>query len=767
VNLPRSKFVSLMHMQLAPVLARSLLTVLSVLSVQVPALAAQAPADRRMLEAYQDSLASTRDTTGLLAQEKRMVTVAKADRDSTLLHLKIGFLLLRVVDLGGAEHLDDAGSEFEWAAELEPNWPYPWYGIGKAELADVDETKPVVTGFQTLLGKDPLTRAANAFAHSAEVDPSFVKGLVELAATALAQRINSRITVARNALREAARTTAAANPEVLLYRGRVEREVGDVDSALAAFWGYLDKGGVRGLGLLEVARTLFLLGRLDGQAPYYEGAALDDSAGVKAYRGDLSYIADPGVLKEFDQARGAYRAEWLQRFWAERDAADLRVRGERLREHYRRLYFARKNYRLVATNRHYFITETFRSGSRDFDDRGLIYIRQGPPDEKATWMMPGLQPNETWRYDRPEGNLILHFVANEDVQDYKLVESVYDILGYVTSLALLRGDSLSRAFEIADQLVVSRDRLDPIYHKLEVSGITSPAGMRIAKDEREMGRLSIASGTTTDSYVRTYQQPLAARAVATPVGVEGDQPVLQVGYAISGKSLVPVTSSRGYLYPIRIHAAVLDPQGAVIATLDTTRVFLARQPVPAQEHLLGRVAIPVIPGTGILRFSIQQGEETGVLFLPDTFQAGDPRGTAFSASDVAIGSRTIPLAFLAGPEDTVLLNPLSIYPRGGALEMYAEVYGLPAEAPFRMELVVLKRGGGGLFGIFGGKRTQVGLKSEERATGPRTILHRSLGLEKLSAGDYWLELDVTDGEGHSVRRRQAFQVIEPKAPPGH
>jgi GWxTD domain-containing protein len=720
-----------------------------------------------MLEAFQDSLNSTRDTLAMLALEKQMIKVAKANRDSTLLHLRLGFLSLRMVDLGGRGHLDDAGSEFEWAAQLEPNWPYPWYGIGEVELGDVDGQAPVITGFQTLLGKDPLTRAANAFAHSAEVDPSFVKGLVELAATALEQRINSRITVARNALREAAQTSASANPEVLLYRGRVEREVGDVDSALTAFWGYLDKGGARGLGLLEVARTLFLLGRLDGQAPYYEGAALDDTSGVNAYRHDLSYIAEPGTLKEFDQTRGSYRAAWLQRFWTERDAADLRVRGERLREHYRRLYFARKNYRLITTNRHYFITETYRSGSRDFDDRGLIYIRQGPPDGQATWSAPGLQPNVSWRYDRPEGSLLLHFVANEDVQDYKLVESVYDILGYETSLALLRGDSLFRAFETAYQLVSSRDRLDPIYHKLEVAGIGSPAGFRIAKEEREIGRLSIAAGTTSDSYVRSFQHVLAARAVATAVGVEGERPVLQVAYAVSGKSLVPITSSRGLLYPIRIHAAVLDQQGAVVATLDTTRVYLAREPIPEQEHLLGRVAIPIIPGTGILRLSIQQGEETGVLFLPDTFVAGDPRGPAFSASDVAIGSRINSISFLAAPEDTVLLNPLSVYYKGAALEMYAEVYGLPADAPYRMELVVLKRGGGGLFGMFGGKKTQVGLKSDEHATGPRTVLRRSLGLEKLSPGDYWLELDITDSQGQKMRRRQAFEVIEPKLPPGH
>ena len=252
---------------------------------------------------------------------------------------------------------------------------------------------------------------------------------------------------------------------------------------------------MRALGLLEVARTLFVLGRLDGQAPYYEGAALDDSAGSMPTGATFPISPIPASSRNSTRPTAPTAPSGCSDSGPSGTQPTSGSAGERLREHYRRLYFARKTYRLITANRHYFITETFRSGSRDFDDRGLIYIRQGPPDAIATWTAPGLQPNVSWRYDRPDGNLVLHFVANEDVQDYKLVESVYDILGYETSLALLRGDSLFRAFETADQLVVSRDRLDPIYHKLEVAGVGSPAGFRIAKDEREMGRLSIAAGT--------------------------------------------------------------------------------------------------------------------------------------------------------------------------------------------------------------------------------------------------------------------------------
>src|SRR4051795_905870 len=262
----------------SPTLTGFSLLILST-AVTIPA-RAQNPGDRTGLERFRDSLAVTSDSTGLLALEKHLIDSAKADRNNTLLHLKLGFVSLRLGELGGHSHYDDAASEFQWAIDLQPTWPYPWYGMGLAEYGVGDSQVSFVTGLKTMLGKDALTRSAVAFAKSAEVDPSFVRGLVDLANTALRQRVNIKLGVALEALRRAGSPPAGADPQVLLARGRVEREVGDGDSALAAFTGYLQYGPNRSLGLLELARTDFLMGRFDGVAPYFEGAASDDSATV-------------------------------------------------------------------------------------------------------------------------------------------------------------------------------------------------------------------------------------------------------------------------------------------------------------------------------------------------------------------------------------------------------------------------------------------------------------------------------------------------------
>ena len=138
---------------------------------------------------------------------------------------------------------------------------------------------------------------------------------------------------------------AGGDPQVLLARGRVEREVGDGDSALAAFNGYLQHGTNRGLGQLEVARTLFLLGRFDGMAPYYEGAIerrFRHGSGVPERPRHHRLRQRPARVRPATAGPG--ERQYLKRFWGQRDRIELRSDGERLREHYRRLFYARKNF---------------------------------------------------------------------------------------------------------------------------------------------------------------------------------------------------------------------------------------------------------------------------------------------------------------------------------------------------------------------------------------------------------------------------------------
>jgi GWxTD domain-containing protein len=742
--------------------AASLLALGAALLVLPAVAAAQAPEDRAALERLRDSLAAITDTVALSALEARGIELARADRNNTLLHLRIGFIALRLGELASKSHYDDAASEFQWAIDLEPQWPYPWFGMGLAEYGVGDSKVSVVAGLQTMLGKDALTRSAVAFARSAAVDPSFVVGLVELANTALRQRVNIKLGVALDALRQSASTPSSGHPDVLLARGRVEREVGDADSAIAAFRRYVATGPNRSLGLLEVARTGLMTGRLDAQLAYYEGASGNDSGAVGAYRRDLAMIAGDSVLDAFDRSTGAARSALLRTFWSERDRTELQIAGSRLAEHYRRYYYARRNFSLASTNRHYDIVERFRSGSEDFDDRGIIYIRHGAPDARAAYHSPSVPANESWRYTRPDGDLVFHFISREDVQDYKLVESIFDVLGFSSAVLLQeteRTPVLSDLGSRAEELLLSREQLSPMYARLQRVGRVSAA--RYHADERRLGRESLRIGTTTDSYGLRFPKELPARTDVLAVGAVDGRPVVHVTYAIPGSSLVPVRMNRGFMYAVRLRFMALDAQGDVVASVDTTRRFVAAQEVPAGEHLVGRVAVPVAEGQLVYRLALQQGEDAGLVSARDSLRAVARPSAGPSLSDIVLGSRTANLVWEQAPGDTVFFNPLRTYRPGESMRVFYEVLGIASGERYATQVAV-KRGSGDrtlLQKIFGGGGAAITVRFEEEATASRGV-QREIALEELKPGLYTLEVTVTDGAGRRDRRQQQFQVVE-------
>ncbi len=723
-----------------------------------PRAGAQSPEERLALKAFRDSLTTTIDSAALVALEQRLILVAKADRNNPMHHLRLGFLAVRLGDLGSRSRYDDGAGEFEWATDLAPTWPWAWYGLGIAEDRVGDSEVSLVQGLQAMFGKDHLTRAANAYARSVQADPSFVDGLVELAATTLRQRINVKTNIAREALRQAALTSAGLNPEVLLYRGRVEREVGDIDSALVAFRGYLQKGGRRGLGELELARTEFLQGSLDGESAYYDGALSTDSTTISEYRADLALVANDSALAEFDQNTGERRVNFLRRFWGQRDRGALLRDGERLREHYRRLYYARRNFQLVSNNRHYDIVERYRSGSREYDDRGVIYIRHGEPSERATYNATGVQHNESWLYHRADGDLVFHFVAREDLQDYKLVESLFDVLGF-SDAVMLRGDRNSAGVASrANELLVTRDRFSPVYSQLLAAGNAS--SQKYLTEERMLGRRSIALGTRTDSYELTYARRLNVSTSAVVAGRDSAGSIFHFTYAIPGSALHPVITERGHIYPVRIRLSIADRYGRSVAATDTTILFLDKNAVPSTEHLVGKLRVPVVPGALTYRVAIEQGDDNGVILPTDTLTAGDFSGQRFELSGVVLGSRDANLTWRPTPVDTVWFNPLGRYRRTTPMEVYYEVYGLAAGAAFRTEVLITKQGGGGFLGLFGSRKPTIRLGFEERADSASTRIQRNVSLDRLSPGRYWIEVVVKDSLGTTRTSRAAFEVVE-------
>ena len=731
--------------------------------------AAQAPDERAAIERLRDSLSDLRDAARLRQLESTAIERAKLDRDNPVLHVRLGFIAYRLGELTkDNERYEDAAGEFEWAAELRPDWPYAWYGLGLAELATGEHGFIAFENIRQQLRKDHLSKAARAFARAVQADPAFARAAIDLANTALSQRIRPRLDVAREAIRLAAMSDAGREPEVQLARGRVERELGEVDSALAAFERAVDLGGDSGVVLLELARSYFYAGHAPaGHQSYYDAVfAASTPAGVGLLRADLSWVAHPEELKEFDALPGPdERAAWLRRFWDRRDATEARDAGERLEEHYRRWFYGRRHFRLVSRHRRYDITEVYHAEQRDFDDRGVVYMRHGEPDRRASFGGVGIEPNVSWLYRRPDdrgGDLVFHFVAREDVQDYKLVESLADVLGFSEALAARRG-----AHEGVAALYASRAPFGTLYQRM-ADGMGSTG--RLLAEERRAGRHNINVGTKEDSYRRRFELPLDMQTSDFIVGARDSSAArqeLHVIFAVPSSRLsgIPNQQESGLLYALHFRLLVTDPSDQVIARLDTARVFQTPGTLQSGTYLVGQISVLVPAGPRRYRLLVTTPDgAAGDLVERESLSVPALDGSRFAASDLVIGHEASGLRWVSG-RDTVLLNPLGRVPERSALELYYEVYGLAPGATYHTLVRLEKEGGGSIFSavgrLFGGKRAPVLLEFEAPADGPVTRVRRSLEMRDTPRGRYRLTVEVTDpASGERISRSRPLEVVE-------
>jgi tetratricopeptide (TPR) repeat protein len=732
--------------------------------------AAQSPAERAGLDSLRSSIESLGDSTALLAREQARIAVARQTRDDPFIHLELGFLAYRLGEVTGQhKHYDDAAGEFEWASELRPDWPYPWYWLGQAELALGESRIIPLENLRQILGADELSKAARAFARAAQADPSFSRALVDIGTTALRQRIAPRLTVAQRALRLAAGTAASEQPAVLLVRGRVERELDANDSALAAFRAYVSLGGDPALGGLEIARSYFAVGQPDSAIGSYHAAAahrpVSDSAKAE-FRREVFWVASGDDLRTYDALPNDSIGPWLRRFWSRRDVVDARLPGDRIVEQLRRYAYARKSFRLLTPHRHYDIAEIYRdSVQSEFDDRGVIYLRHGEPDARARYVGDeNVHPNETWAYRRGAGeaDLVFHFVSRGHVQDYKLVGSLLDAYDFSTAVAL--ASPADHPTSVVEGLLNSRLGIAPIYEQLLRGGMAGRTRL-LAQERREVLH-SAQVGTTTDSYPLRFARDLRPVVTSFAVADSAGRGALHVVFAIPAGALAPFSvASGGVAYPLQLRVVVFDDQQREIASLDTLRIFRSAAPLPPGSFLTEQLALPVATGSYRFHFVAEELSTDAGALVPERTVTVPAAGGPFSASDLILGRVGSGLVWRR-PEGEVPLNPLMRYPRDGALELYYELYGLPERAAVVTHVAVAPRSRGSLFSRLFGRRSGVRLEYTTQTDAPGlSRVRQRIELAGLSPGRYDLAVSLRDpAAGTQVVRSQSFEITGQRAP---
>jgi hypothetical protein len=767
---------------------RALLLLLLVLGSFTGPLRAQASADRAAIDAFRDTLGTLADGSTVqqfLAREQ----AARPSGEKELQRLRLAWTLTRLGQLSdSAPPMVDALLQFYEASVRRPQWPYPWFGLGATKLAlDQIGAREVRSQHQTA-GSGWRWGAANAFLKAVTIDSSYVAAAVELGTTVMRTPTWTNLRPVISSMDRAARS-GQGGTEVWLVLGRLERQIDSNAAALRAFDAYLALPEAdRGLGQLERARTLFALGRpVEAERAYYGGAA-DPSVTARAlYRKDISWIADSAELAILDTAGGGSLPATLGRFWRDRETASGRAPGSRIAEHYRRWDVAMHRYRLAPEFIHQWtFGEVYRSAQSEVDDRGVIYLRHGEPDDRASFIDDGVPPNESWVYHRPTGDLTLHFTQDIGASGWHLIDGLTRL---EISPCLLPGLFDSRGgIDPAYQVLADRARNDSVKIWFAADrGDVAAVRFRQACSRRALPRgqqlaavIGLGTSTVVPEYFLTHlpdrERLASVRNIESAVHTDTDplryraplQPILQV-YGVggtrqgAGKLLIvwaipgedhPRTDTipgvQGVVYSARIRANVTDSTGKLVVGIDSVRRQRANALLTETQNLSGLLTLDVPAGSYRVQLSVadtigDKGAARVVGGIPVPAFTGP-----MEMSDLVLGLEGQGLVWNRGGT-RFPLNPRNIWTNADAMEIGFELAGVPAGQPYKVRIALADLGADST------TPPKASVEFENQASGARELVTQSLSLRGVRPGRYLLTATIT-ADGKAIRRERRISV---------
>ncbi len=691
---------------------------------------------------------------------------------------------LAVGDADKAEHL------LSRVADEEPDWPMGWYGLAIARLQMGRANMVSRAGPLSPVGVSLEAGAGYALVRALELDSTFQEAVEALAMAPVPREGASRLGERLAMLERLQRLLPGA---ARYATGMLELEANHPDKAVTFLQEALDQRGVdSGVVQLALARALYATGEPElGRAALFAGAADTSALTGMAYRREVSWVASPAELAEWDSLPGGGRADWLRAFWARRDVQDARPDGARLIEHYRRMEYALTAYRMVlprsgrnkaagqATTVDWFAEEMLQrypadyGGSQDvadmamtaktigasspfhafrtlqalLDDRGAAYIRHGKPDEIAK-TKAGIAV-ELWKYERSGDPLLLGFTEVDfdgQVGASKMVPSLLSISPQLRDQLCHLDTRLcsSSADPTAPNLITDVNannvRSQTGSSARALSADQSRNGVSQLQSSARKGAEIVSMAMTTDDYPRKFTHEV--HPVVQVYGLDrasGGEPRLVVAFAIPGEELAystPPAAAGRAVYPVEFHVMATRQSDGKRLELDTLRQFAVPRPLVSGEFITGMLEMKVPAGSYASAVLVSQADGRGA--VANVIAVATPRADpVLQVSDLVLGQEKSSVHWNSGSH-AVPLNPLNAFPKGGTAEVYYQLWGLKAGTSYDSRFEFYKAGETN-------KPAKLRLAFKEQAPGTHGEVTRSLGLANLDPGQYQIRFVISGG----------------------
>lgn len=583
-------------------------------------------------------------------------------------------------------------------------------------------------------------------------------------ARAEALRREGRLTAADERLAELVSETGSALPAqpILLARARIHYAREDPEQAQTHFFAAVE--------------------RIDG--PIEAAFVMED----------VKYVITPEELRTYRTANGPsnYR-KFFRSVWARRDPTPARAVNVRLREHYERLMVAEQKYvfdglRLWRNNPDKLDRLEFPAPyhlNHEFNDKGLVYIRHGEPDDRVVTLegagrmdsfrgylgsqsslpmgkqqspLASWHPNESWRYSYRE--LDFHFLIAEGGtgNNWRLTPSI-------TNLSLLE----DREHWGGVYVRMTRAAQEALEAANESGSAPSSSVLDFSQDRDRMASESaedVRIGFRTDRY--TWPEDVSvidfSHLYAAFRGSNG-RTDLVLSYAVRPDDLPEERREETDTLQIETGAAVHGPDWEEHFRERSVR-SLANRPI-RRLH-----TISAVPDSYRVSFHARtldgrmQGAYQGRIQVP-AYTAG-----TLGMSDPVPAYAVDPTGekgALRRSGHGVRVNPSAAFSRDESLLVFFELYDLALdendETAYRVSYRLAEEGDEpGFFGrLFGADEPHtVTLETERTGSNPSPAEYAELDVQEAPPGTYELTVTVRDLVGaQTVERSRSVTLLEP------
>ncbi len=447
------------------------------------------------------------------------------------------------------------------------------------------------------------------------------------------------------------------------------------------------------------------------------------------------------------------KVQYLQYFWRREDLTGATEVNERLIEHYNRLIYAREAFSALWP--------------RGYDDRGVIYVKYGQPDERIiNTDLAYSDPLETWAYYKFGDPVTFDFINRGE--GYRLVLRFDE--------GIKAADAVSRWIAVG-KLLDLRRHLSPQWFAMSTEW-ESLSNEEVGLQQRLVALDRVINEQTERITTEQKQLPVTSTNLFT------DQKALPFSSQIAWFQNGTNQHEFAVLLGVRrqdVESASADTSIQVLAGVGVKspdhRLLLSRTDTlrfaPHDSLLEKTWQFRLGPGHYIFALDIQV-PQTHQREIKSFFSSTGRDNPGLKISSILFARRISPSDQIA-PDNVLYRNALRIVPypfrtisRENPMYIYFEVYNLQkndeGESYFTIEYSVERQGKTGIGGFlaklnpFGGARDRISFSETRRSQKRRESVYFLVDFHQLVSGTYRFTVRVED-KNAGLRRERSMEVV--------